>query len=71
MPNIIEKQDAEKILQIYNKEQQNGGGNTEMGNIIHSMKRWKSNQNGGSNQKYNFHDSLLELKHAFRKHYFS
>ena len=42
-----------------------------MGNIIYSMKRWKNNQNGGSNQKYNFHDSLLELKHAFRKHYFS
>ena len=70
MPNIIEKQDAEKILQIYNKEQQNGGGNTEMGNIIYSMKRLNNNQ-GGSNQKYNFHDSLLELKHAFRKHYFS
>ena len=71
MSNIIEKQVADEILQIYNRDQQSGGGNTEMGNIIHSMKKWKNNQKGGSNQKYNFHDSLLELKHAFRKHYFS
>ena len=68
MPKIISKELAKEILNKYNKKN-NETTENEMNNIIDMLNEYKNNQNGG-NIQYNFHDSILELKQAFREHYF-
>ena len=72
MPKIISKELANEILNKYNNKNNETIENkkeNEMNNIIDMLNKYKDNQNGG-NIQYNFHDSILELKQAFREHYF-
>ena len=69
MPKLLNDTQVNEILKKYN-DQNGGSDNREMNNIIGLLKKYKNNQSGGGN-KYNFFDSISDLKTAFREHFFN
>ena len=69
MPKLLNETQVDDILKKY-KVQNGGSDNGEMNNIIGLLKKYKNNQSGGGN-KYNFFDSISDLKTAFRDHFFN